>query len=312
MEKATYTQRTTTISGQDDYLPIWLNSFLLDRKAEGLTKGSLRFYSQKLQLFVKFCDTQAITRIEQIKPETIRLYLIWLEETNHNKGGCHAAFRSLRAFLLWWEKEIEPEGWRNPIKKVKAPKVGKELLDPVPLEDIKKLIEASEGGKMTDARDRAMLRCLLDTGARANEFTALNRDDVDQSGAVSIRHGKGDKGRYVFLGQRSRKAIRAYLKLRNDNNPALWVTKDGDRLTYDGLRSVMVRRAAQAGVEEPSLHGFRRAFALNMLRAGVNIYSLQKLMGHEDLTMLRRYLKQTNEDIREAHMRAGPVDFSGI
>jgi integrase/recombinase XerD len=248
----------------------------------------------------------------QIRPETIRLYLLWLEETDHNKGGCHAAFRALRAFLLWWENEVEPEGWRNPIKKVKAPKVGHELLDPVPLEDIKKLVEASKGHNFTDIRDRAIFICLLDTGARAGEFLALNLDDVEQSGAVYIRHGKGNKGRIVYLGQKSRKALRAYIRIREDNCNALWVTKDGERLGYDGLRAVMTRRAGQANVDEPNLHSFRRAFALNMLRAGVDIYSLQKLMGHADLSMLRRYLNQTDEDIRQAHAKAGPVDHAEI
>ena len=70
----------------------------------------------------------------------------------------------------------------------------------------------------------------------------------------------------------------------------------------------MHRRAETAGLKEPSLHSFRRAFAINMLRAGVDIYSLQELMGHADLQVLRRYLKQTNDDIAQAHRIGSPVD----
>jgi integrase/recombinase XerD len=59
---------------------------------------------------------------------------------------------------------------------------------------------------------------------------------------------------------------------------------------------------------KPKLHAFRRAFALNMLRNGVDIFVLQRLMGHADLQVLRRYLAQNDQDNQLAHMRGGPVD----
>ncbi len=67
---------------------------------------------------------------------------------------------------------------------------------------------------------------------------------------------------------------------------------------YEGL---LARRAKQAGMPAPALHSFRRAFAINMLRAGVDVFSLQKLMGHADLQVMRRYLAQTTDDIAQAH-----------
>jgi site-specific recombinase XerD len=83
---------------------------------------------------------------------------------------------------------------------------------------------------------------------------------------------------------------------------------DGTGLTYWGLCQIARRRAEKAGVPVPSLHSFRRAFALYALKNGADIYSLQRLMGHSGLTVLRRYLKQTEADLLEAHRRAGPVD----
>ena len=70
----------------------------------------------------------------------------------------------------------------------------------------------------------------------------------------------------------------------------------------------MKRRASLADVPAPSLHSFRRAFALECLRNGMDIYSLQHLMGHADLQILRRYLAQTDQDTEVAHRRGGPVD----
>jgi site-specific recombinase XerD len=169
-------------------------------------------------------------------------------------------------------------------------------------------------GTVTGDRDKAMLLCLLDTGARASEFLAMNLEDLNNArGTILIRQGKGSKPREVYLGKKSRAAIRKYLKGRKDKDRALWVTHPrygSGKLSYDGLREVLTRRAASAQVEEPTLHDFRRAFALAMLRNGTDIYTLAKLMGHEGITVLSRYLKQTYQDTEAAHRRAGPVDNS--
>lgn len=157
---------------------------------------------------------------------------------------------------------------------------------------------------------RAAFMFLLDTGVRASELCAVNLVDVNLvTGAVMIAHGKGDKSRYVFMGKHSRRAVRAYLKQRTDSDTAMWVTDDGNRLTYWGLNQILRRRAKQAGIKKPGLHDFRRAFAINFLRnSPKDIYSLQHLMGHADLQVLRRYLRQTDADIMDAHRRASPVD----
>jgi integrase/recombinase XerD len=184
-----------------------------------------------------------------------------------------------------------------------------ETIEPVSIQDVIALL-ATCGVDFSGTRDKAAILVLLDTGARAQEFLDLNLEDIDlATGSVLIRKGKGRKPRMVFIGRKSRRAIRAYLRYRRDKNLAVWVTREGDRLTYTGLRGIVRRRAQSAGLkDEPSLHDFRRAFAINMLRNGVDIFALQKMMGHADLQVLRRYLAQTDQDIQNAHMRGSPVD----
>jgi integrase/recombinase XerD len=80
-------------------------------------------------------------------------------------------------------------------------------------------------------------------------------------------------------------------------------------MIYAALRCFLRRHAEQVGMKSiPTPHDFRRAFALVMLRNGVDIFALQKLMGHFDLQILRRYLAQTDQDIHNAPMRGNPVD----
>lgn len=202
-----------------------------------------------------------------------------------------------------------PVDWKNPIRKVKAPKLSVEPIEPVALQDVGTLLTTCDPS-FSGARDKAMILGLLDTGARAQEFLNLNLEDIElATGAVLIRLGKGRKPRMVFLGRKTLRAMRAYFRQRHDNNPALWVSIHGNRMSYAALRCMLRKRAQLAGIKDiPTPHDFRRAFALVMLRSGVDIFALQKLMGHSYLQVLQRYLAQTDQDIHTTHMQGSPVD----
>ena len=301
-------QGINTLS-QTDYLPILIDSFLTDRRSQGFAAQTVEFYRKKLKYFSEFCEGQAVTQVSQLTADLIRRYIIELQD-GHNDGGVHACFRSLRSLLYWVEQEeIMPFEWKNPIRKVKAPRLPVEPIEPISQQDIQALLKTCESGFL-GARDRAVILGLLDTGARAQEFLNINIEDVElASGSVLIRQGKGRKPRLAFLGRKTIRAIRIYSRFRRDTNLALWVSVHGDRITYGGLRGLLRRRAAFAELSDiPYPHDFRRAFALIMLRSGVDIFSLQKLMGHADLQVLRRYLAQTDQDVQTAHMRGSPVD----
>jgi len=307
-----------TKTNEDDLIQPWMESFIFDRKIQNMAKGTIHFYISKLKLFLDYCEQMNIIYIHQINTNIIRNYLAYLESKGHNPGGIHAGYRTLKTFLIWWGNETELDGWKNPIMKVKAPKMSVEPLEPVSIDIVERLINTCEGSGFLGVRDKALLLVLLDTGARAAEVCAINMEDVDFiAGSVLIRNGKGRKPRTVFLGKKTRRCLRAYIKERRNlkeliDDDALWVKLDGERLQYWGLNQMLRRRASSAHVRKPELHDFRRAFALNYLRNGGDIYTLQKLMGHADLQVLRRYLAQTNEDLQIAHNKFSPVDNSRL
>lgn len=166
------------------------------------------------------------------------------------------------------------------------------------------------------ATDQWPHNTLLDTGARASELLAFDLSDLDRfTGELVIRRGKGGKGRVVFAEEKTRKALRAYLKpnVRGDAPGALFLsTRGGGRMHYDGLRTMLRRRGEQAGLDVSSLHAFRRTFAIDSLRAGVDLISLQRLLGHSDLSVIKRYLKQNTDDLRAVHAKTSPVDRSRV
>lgn len=287
-------------------LDLDVRSFISDCTARGLSPNTLRIYCNNLRAFQEWITCQDIG---DVTANHLRGYLKHLRASGHNPGGIHQSYRVLKTFFRWLLAEGELEC--NPMERVKGPKLQDKPLDPLDLDTFAALLSTCDGKGLADMRDKAILLALLDSGARASEFCALNVGDLNVStGALLIRSGKGGKSRVTFIGNKAMKQTLRYLKKRQDISAEqpLWLTISGKRLSYAGLRQIVRRRSTRAGVKEAGLHSFRRAFALLSLRAGMDVYSLQKLMGHADLTVLRRYLAQTEDDLREAHQKAGLVD----
>lgn len=293
----------------------WIDAFIVDRKVQGMAAGTIHFYRMKLKLFTDFLARyDRLFTMGDISPNMIRAFILHLEETDHNPGGRNAAYRALRAFVYFWRDEVEPENWKNPFDKVSAPKINKAPLRPIELDEIQKMLDACNSTRgRTSIRDAAIILSLADTGARANELLSIDRDDLDLiTGEIFIRDGKGNKPRHVYLGKKSRLAIRRYLRTRADDHPALWLSERNERLSYWGLREVIRRRAQAAGVDPPGIHSFRRFFALACIRNKMDLHTLRRLMGHADLQVLQRYLAFSNADLQEGHRAAGPVDHSKL
>jgi len=176
---------------------------------------------------------------------------------------------------------------------------------------LKAMLATCERRTRLGDRDRALMLFMLDSGCRKAELLSLRISDVDRSnGTVTVWHGKGDKPRMTFVGPKTLKAVIAYLRHRTDarDSDPLWLDERGRRLSYWALRGMLARRAKRAGVPVPTPHQFRRGFAIAALRNGCDLITLQRLMGHSDLTVLRRYLAQTEADLSSAHRQVSPVE----
>lgn len=291
------------------YLPTWAEQFIRDRQIANLSPNTIAYYTQEISIFLSFCEGRAVSQLTQLTPDDLRAYLLWMKESRgRNPGGVAAGFRAVRAFLLFFENEAEPEGWKNPIRKVKSPKVYLAPLEPADMEVIQKMIRVC-GPDLLGLRDKAIILCLLDSGCRASEFVALDMDDIDLViGRIMIRHGKGDKSRVTFLGKAARKALRAYLKSRDDDSSAVWVSARSNRLTRKVLANILANRAKLANVEPPKLHAFRRACALALVRNGMSSFGLKNYLGHSDIQTSLRYVKMDESDLRNSFEKKAPSD----
>jgi site-specific recombinase XerD len=285
--------------------------FWIDRQARNLTRQTLNWYAHSLNKWRAFLNEDQIERTEDVTPASLRRFLVWLADRGHNAGGVVHVYGAAKAYLHWYATEYAPAGWQNPLERVKPPKRPDAVLEPLALTHFEDMLQTCKRKTRLGDRDRALLLTLLDSGLRHAELTDLRVGDVDlQTGAILVRMGKGRKWRTVFVGASTRRALVTYLHRREEINPAsaLWLTRAGTPLTRAGIYQIVIRRAKMAGVPVPGMHDFRRAFAINFLRNGGDVATLQRLLGHTDLRVINRYLKLLDDDLHRAHEQYSPVE----
>ena len=281
--------------------------FVLDCQARRLSAKTLRNYRQQLAAFLAYMQEHSVKSLTEVTPTHLRALFVDMQERELSEDTQATMARIVRAFLNFAVNEELIT--TSPVHKVKLPRPSKRILPAFTPDDVKKLLAVCKS-----PRDTAMMLCLLDSGCRAAEFVALNVGDVDRKiGAVRIVCGKGKKDRVTFLGSKAHKALIKYLITRPDTQPAdpLWLseTHHGERLSQNGLNLLLRRLGVRANVEHCHPHTFRRTFALWSLRAGMDLISLSRIMGHEDLTVLRRYLALVQEDLEDQHRKHGTVEY---
>ena len=127
--------------------------------------------------------------------------------------------------------------------------------------------------------------------------------------------GKGNKERVVPIGTVAQKALLRYIyhsRPESNNVDYLFLTLDGYHLGINGLKLMLSRLAARSGVERLHAHLCRHTFAVNYLLNGGDVFSLQQILGHSSLDMVRNYLTLTSSDIKNQHHRFSPMDRMNI
>lgn len=236
----------------------------------------------------------------QITSRHVRALLGELVDKGYSDSYINIHARVMRTFVRFLLKEK----YIYEAVEFDMPKIGKKRLLVFNKEQVQLILN-----KCTNKRDKAFLLFMVDSGLRQAEVLELNWGDVDiSSGIVRIEKGKGRKARSVVIGAHTRRALMRYKSEVDfsENNP-LFQTRTGERFTTSGLRSWLMRISERANIHI-SAHSLRRTFATLSLRAGMNVFQLQGLLGHSSLEMTRHYVEMLDEDLVKAHKEHGPVD----
>ena len=221
-----------------------------------------------------------------------------------------SAIKSFYKYLTVRTKQLQ----ENPVADLEYPKLRKSLPKYLTMEQSASLLKSVSGAN--EKRDYAILMLFLNCGIRRSELVGLNLSDVYDDRIRVV--GKGNKERFVYFGSACRKAIDAYLEERNkrvlSDNRALFGSRDNNRISVTAVHRLVKKALLQAGLDSTqfSAHKLRHTAATMMLSGGVDVKTVQEVLGHENLNTTQIYTHIENTELKLA-AEANPLsklDFS--
>ena len=297
---------------------------------KGQSKRTVSEYYLDLRLFLRFmklmkCEMPYNTALDDISIRDVDLsfmesvttseifdFLSYLandrdnRESNIANSGISAASRarklsSIKSFYKYLSVSTK-QTLHNPVKDIEFPKIRKSLPKYLTLEQSTELLRAVDGPNQK--RDFAILMIFLNCGIRRSELVGLNLSDVYEDRLRVV--GKGNKERIVYMGSSCKKAIDAYLverkKIVLTDNRALFGSRDHNRISVSAVHRLIKKHLSEAGLDSTqfSAHKLRHTAATLMLSNGVDVRTLQEVLGHEHLNTTQIYTHIENTDMKIA------------
>jgi site-specific recombinase XerD len=298
-------------------LTLVIDGFLMACRARRLSENTLRDYLNTFNKFILFKGYDPI--FADISKEDITEFLSVQTVSNKTLLNYHVG---LSALYTWAVNDGLAK--EHIIHQVARPKPQKREIVVFSKEDIRSLMRHADISRIyfrpsqgqlqnklpSGLRNKAILYLLLDTGMRVSELCGLKFKDYDPRNQRLVVYGKGDKERSLPISPRTGQIVWKYLATRKNprKDDPLIANDAGRSMDRTSVLHVLMRIGHRAGVDHVHPHRFRHTFAIEYLRNGGDIYTLQKILGHTTLDMVKNYLKIADADIETAHRRASPVD----
>lgn len=270
--------------------------FLASKAISNLSKGTLKQYHYKL---THFFDTVR-KAYSDVTANDIRIYL-YNFKMERNASDCYTdnVRITLNTFFQWLtDNDYLPKNPCAKIEKIKYTPKRRKAFTTLNLEELRWHCE--------DVREKALIDFLYSTGCRISECADVLLDDIDwENNAVLIRHGKGDKERTVYINDECKVSLREYIKTRQDDTPALWVStkRPHQQLQSHALENIVKKIGKRTGLHAYP-HKLRHTFATVGLHNGIPLDKLQALLGHTNPQTTMIYADQDHSQIHMEHRKA--------
>jgi len=297
--------------------------FLIEQEVKGNAIDTLRYYKNAFKQMNRFIakqelgdkmprnlpDSEVIKAGEKM-PLGVLLdkdfevsFKRYLEEEGCNPRTINTYFRAYRAFAYY----CMDEGW-IPLRKISIKTSKAPIKQVYTEEELKRLMKKPKTNDFTEYRNWVIVNYLLATGNRLSSIVGLNIEDIDlENGYINVNVQKNKRPVTIPLVKQMRRILKEYISLyRNleedlELSPTdpLFCNRFGERLTGDGLINAISKYNKRRGVDKTSIHLFRHTFAKSWILSGGDLFSLQKMLGHSSLEMVRNYANLYSKDIKD-------------
>lgn len=295
-----------------DKLDRSLEEFLSHLSLEkGFSKNTVVSYRFDLTCFLDYLRSEGIKNIKEMKIENIIKYSQIINLAPRTKARRLSAIRS---FIKHMINEGEIEGI-DP-EEIELPKLPRKLPAILSISEIEAILASIKEKNFFGRRDRAIIELLYATGIRVSELCGINHEDIDFSEELVFIRGKGKKERIVPYGSYSKEALLEYLPERAKilgkrltGEPSFFISKNGRRLNRESVFRIIKKRSAIVGVQPAHPHIFRHSFATHLLENGVDLRTVQELLGHSSVITTEIYTHVSRTHLKEIfetfHPRSG-------
>lgn len=294
-------------------------AYLESQRALGRSPVHLRVVGFQLRAFARWLEAaRSGAVVEDLQVGEVERWVRSLMTRESLRGGhlkpssINKSIVVVRTFLQWLKRDGKvSSALAAAAVCVKEPRLLPQSV--LTHQQMRTLLGQTKTDSPEGMRDRAMWELLYSSGVRVAELLGLNVSDLDLAAATAVVTGKGNKQRVVPFGQTAARYLESYVRgirpllVVDADERAVWLTRDGRRISYAACRRRLAEHAA--GLNLPCVvtpHTFRRSCTTELVRSGANLWHVKELLGHENLDTLHHYVRLTIVDLKKTHARCHP------
>jgi len=286
-------------------------AFLSRCYSQNLSELTIEWYARRLKLFLRFLAEKSIDDVGAVTAILIRDYLGSQRQKGIGSETIYRDWGAMKCFFRFIHREkVITE---NPMDRVEQPRREKHIIKPMNMEQVRELLSKPDLRTVEGKRDKALMLLMVDSGLRVSEAISVQIDRIDWTGPSVTVMGKGRKERTIPLGNSTAEAMREYEKARKKSDkPLFFLSRRGHAMNNRYVQVAMRKYGKMTSITgiRISPHTLRHTFATQYIKNGGDVFSLQNIIGHSRLDMVRIYVNLAQSDVATQHRKFSPIDYT--